>query len=105
MALGYTMVYGIILLLNFTYGIYHWARTFHGLLWYSCSCAPIAALWQSAVCVVLGVAINKCLRAAQGGAAPVLITAIGVSYFLESGSQLLLALTRRWFRILSILRQ
>lgn len=86
-ALGYTMVYGIVKLINFAhgdvfmvgafigyFGFVHW-----GLPW------PLAVLVSMAVCALLGVTIERVayrpLRYAPRIVA--LISAIGVSFFLE----------------------
>ncbi len=92
-ALGYTMVYGIAKMLNFAHGdvimvggyISLIAMTQLGLP------GPIAVLLAMAVCTVLGVTIEglayKPLRSAPSLA--VLITAIGVSYFLQNSALLI----------------
>lgn len=87
-ALGYTMVYGIAKMLNFAHGdiIMVGAYTLllstsrFGLPWY------FAILLCVVVCCVLGVSIEKIAYKPLRGASPltVLITAIGVSYFLQS---------------------
>ncbi len=92
-ALGYTMVYGIAKMLNFAHGdiimigayvSYFMLSSFHLPV-------PVSVLGAAAVCTLLGVTIErlayKPLRGASGLA--VLITAIGVSYFLQNGAQLL----------------
>ena len=91
-ALGYTMVYGIAKMLNFAHGdvimvgayVSFYATSLYGLpTWASVVVAAI-------VCTVLGVTIErlayKPLRTAPSLA--VLITAIGVSYFLQNAAQL-----------------
>ena len=87
-ALGYTMVYGIAKMLNFAHGdvimvggyISFFAMTQYGFP------APIALLLSIIVCTILGITIErlayKPLRNATSLA--VLITAIGVSYFLQN---------------------
>ena len=92
-ALGYTMVYGIAKMLNFAHGdvimvgsyIAFFALTKFGLPF------PLAVLTAILVCTVLGVVIErlayKPLR--QAPSLAVLITAIGVSYFLQNGAQIL----------------
>lgn len=88
MALGYTMVYGIAKMLNFAHG----DIIMVGAYTVSVVCSvlgmpPIAAVLASAVvCTVLGVTIEKIAYKPLRGASPlaVLITAIGVSYFLQS---------------------
>ena len=80
-ALGYTMVYGIIKLINFAHGDIYMLGAYVGFI----SIAQLAMV----VCGVLGVIIEriayKPLRNATRIAA--LITAIGVSYFLEYSTQ------------------
>ena len=92
-ALGYTMVYGIAKMLNFAHGdvimvgayVCFFAVANYGL-------NPILGiLLAMAVCTCLGIIIEKLaykpLR--QAPSLAVLITAIGVSYFLQNGAQLL----------------
>ena len=92
-ALGYTMVYGIAKMLNFAHGdiimigayVAFFALTYFHLPF------PVVVLVSVAVCTVLGVVIErlayKPLR--QASSLSVLITAIGVSYFLQNTAQLL----------------
>ena len=92
-ALGYTMVYGIAKMLNFAHGdiimvgayIAFFAITKFTLPF------PLAVLAAVVVCTMLGVVIErlayKPLR--QAPSLAVLITAIGVSYFLQNGAQIL----------------
>ena len=90
-ALGYTMVYGIIKLINFAHGDIYMLGAYVGFI----SIAQLhlgffpALLLAMVVCGVLGVIIEriayKPLRNATRIAA--LITAIGVSYFLEYYTQ------------------
>ena len=92
-ALGYTMVYGIAKMLNFAHGdvimvggyVSLLSVTALGLPWWA------GVLLAMLVCTVLGVVIEglayRPLRAAPSLA--VLITAIGVSYFLQNAALLL----------------
>ncbi len=92
-ALGYTMVYGIAKMLNFAHGdvimiggyISLMAMNALGLPWW------LAVIMAIVVCTVLGVVIEglayKPLRSAPSLA--VLITAIGVSYFLQNSALLI----------------
>ena len=92
-ALGYTMVYGIAKMLNFAHGdvimvgayICFFAVTNFNLP------PVIGILLAMLLCTVLGIVIErlayKPLR--QATSLAVLITAIGVSYFLQNGAQLL----------------
>ncbi|MGB9791994.1 MAG: branched-chain amino acid ABC transporter permease [Thermacetogeniaceae bacterium] len=91
-ALGYTMVYGIIGLINFAHGDVFMIGAFVGYLGYSSWGLPwpLAVIVAMGVCAVLGVVIERIayrpLRYAPKIAA--LISAIGVSFFLEYGSSL-----------------
>ncbi len=92
-ALGYTMVYGIAKMLNFAHGdvimvggyISILAMNSLGMPWY------LALLIAMVLCAVLGTVIEglayKPLRSAPKLA--VLITAIGVSYFLQNAALLI----------------
>ena len=92
-ALGYTMVYGIAKMLNFAHGdiIMIGAYVAFFALSYFHLPLPVVVLVSVAVCTVLGVVIErlayKPLR--QASSLSVLITAIGVSYFLQNTAQLL----------------
>ncbi len=89
-ALGYTMVYGIAKMLNFAHGDVIMIGGYVSLVaMTSLGLPPIAAvLLAMAVCTVLGILIEglayKPLRGAPSLA--VLITAIGVSYFLQNAA-------------------
>ncbi len=90
-ALGYTMVYGIIKLINFAHGDIYMLGAYFGFLaitYLNVGFFP-AILIAMVGCAILGVTIEriayKPLRHATRIAA--LITAIGVSYFLEAGTQ------------------
>ena len=92
-ALGYTMVYGIAKMLNFAHGdviMIGAYVAFFALMNFGMSIIP-ATLLAIVCCTVLGVVIEKLaykpLR--QASSLAVLITAIGVSYFLQNGAQLL----------------
>ncbi len=91
-ALGYTMVYGIILLLNFAHGDIIMVGGY--LAWIALSVLglhpALAVLMSVGGCMFLGVLIDKIAYAPLRDAPrlSILITAIGVSYFLENGGQL-----------------
>ena len=93
-ALGYTMVYGIILLLNFAHGdIIMFGSYVAWIALVQLGLNPaIAVLFAVFGCVVLGVLIDKVAYAPlrEAPRLSILITAIGVSYLLENGVQLLL---------------
>lgn len=87
-ALGYTMVYGIAKMLNFAHGdvIMIGAYSAFVALYRANLPLPIALIISIIICTLLGVIIErlayKPLRRASSLA--VLITAIGVSYFLQN---------------------
>ena len=92
-ALGYTMVYGIAKMLNFAHGdviMIGAYIAFFAIMNFGLPLIP-AVLLAILACTVLGVVIErlayKPLR--QAPSLAVLITAIGVSYFLQNGAQLL----------------
>ena len=91
-ALGHTLVYGIILLLNFAHGdIIMVGAYISWLVMSKLGLNPAIAVVLSIVgCMLLGVLIDKVAYAPLRDAPrlSILITAIGVSYFLENGSQL-----------------
>ncbi len=92
-ALGYTMVYGIAKMLNFAHGDVIMIGAYSVIVTVSSLGLPpvIAILIGIAFCALLGVSIEflayKPLRKASSLA--VLITAIGVSYFLQNIAQLI----------------
>ena len=92
-ALGYTMVYGIILLLNFAHGDIIMVGAYISWLVMSVLGLPpfVAVVLSIVGCMLLGMLIDKVAYAPLRDAPrlSILITAIGVSYFLENGSQLL----------------
>ena len=88
-ALGYTMVYGIAKMLNFAHGDVIMVGGYAAItMMLSVSSNPLlAVLVAIVVCTVLGVTIERiAYRPLRGAASPlaVLITAIGVSYFLQN---------------------
>lgn len=89
-ALGYTMVYGIAKMLNFAHGDIIMVGGYTVLVFLSIN--PILAIVASIIfCVLLGVLVEKIAYKPLRGASPlaVLITAIGVSYLLQSLSQII----------------
>jgi len=92
-ALGYTMVYGIAKMLNFAHGDVIMIGAYVCFFAVSKNNLPpaVGVLAAVVVCTVLGMVIEKLaykpLRAAPSLA--VLITAIGVSYFLQNAALLL----------------
>ena len=101
MALGYSMVYGIAKMLNFAHGDIIMVGAYIAFYAIKSAHLPVfAAVLLSVVgCTVLGVLIEriayKPLR--QASSLSILITAIGVSYFLENGAQLLFTANTKFF--------
>ncbi len=92
-ALGYTMVYGIAKMLNFAHGDIIMVGAF--MCFFASGSFGLPALagvaLAIAVCTVLGMVIERLAYKPLRGAASlaVLITAIGVSYLLQNGAQIL----------------
>ena len=89
-ALGYTMVYGIAKMLNFAHGDIIMVGGYAILVFVAIN--PILAILFSIVfCIMMGIAIEKAAYKPLRGSSPlaVLITAIGVSYFLQSLAQII----------------
>ena len=88
-ALGYTMVYGIAKMLNFAHGDIIMVGAYVVFMAMSSGGVPAlpAVLLSIVVCTVLGVVIERvAYKPLRNAASPlaVLITAIGVSYFLQN---------------------
>lgn len=102
-ALGYTMVYGIAKMINFAHGDIIMVGAYAVLISVTVLKLPLAAALVVGVlvCAVLGVLIEKIAYKPLRKAPPlaVLITAIGVSYFLQSASLLLFSSEKRTFPI------
>ena len=100
-ALGYTMVYGIAKMLNFAHGdvIMIGAYVSFCTMQYMGLPAILSVVLAMAVCTVLGIVIEglayKPLR--QAPSLAVLITAIGVSYFLQNLALLIWGSTPKSF--------
>lgn len=91
-ALGYTMVYGIAKMLNFAHGDIIMVGGYMIFVTMSATGNPILGLLAAVIfCTVLGVTIEKIAYKPLRGASPlaVLITAIGVSYLLQSTAQII----------------
>lgn len=92
-ALGYTMVYGIAKMLNFAHGDVIMVGAFMMFIALTRMSLPpvLCIIIGTIICTILGVIIEKLaykpLRNATSLA--VLITAIGVSYFLQNSAQLI----------------
>lgn len=92
-ALGYTMVYGIAKMLNFAHGDVIMIGSFVVFITTSATGMNplLAVLLSVVVCTILGMVIERLAYKPLRGASPlaVLITAIGVSYFLQNIALLL----------------
>ena len=92
-ALGYTMVYGIAKMLNFTHGdvIMVGAYISFCVTQYLGMPALVSVLAAMIVCTVLGIVIERLAYKPLRGATKlaVLITAIGMSYLLQNSAQLI----------------
>ena len=91
-ALGYTMVYGIAKMLNFAHGDIIMVGGYTIYVWMNLTGNPwIAIAFAVVFCVLLGFTVEKVAYKPLRGASPlaVLITAIGVSYFLQSLAQII----------------
>lgn len=91
-ALGYTMVYGIAKMLNFAHGDIIMVGAYAILVTINANGHPLLGVVAAVVvCTVVGIVIEKVAYKPLRGASPlaVLITAIGVSYFLQSIAQLI----------------
>ena len=92
-ALGYTMVYGIAKMLNFAHGDVIMVGAFMTYTFTSRMGVPpvVSILLAMVVCTLLGILIEGlAYRPLRGTSSlAVLITAIGVSYFLQNAAQLI----------------
>lgn len=98
-ALGYTMVYGICKMLNFAHGDVIMVGAYTLSIAMSTLHFPpfLSIITSMVVCALLGVAIERIAYKPLRQASPlaVLITAIGVSYFLQSSALLIFGSTQR----------
>ncbi len=103
-ALGYTMVYGIAKMLNFAHGDVIMVGGYISFSVMSYLNLPgwLSVIISVVVCTILGIVIEglayKPLRTA--GSLAVLITAIGVSYFLQNAALLIWGATPKVYRSL-----
>ncbi len=91
-ALGYTMVYGIAKMLNFAHGDVIMVGGYMIFVTLTATGSPILGIIAAVIfCTILGVTIEKIAYKPLRGASPlaVLITAIGVSYLLQSTAQII----------------
>ena len=101
-ALGYTMVYGIAKMLNFAHGDVIMVGAY--VAFYSTSSfglpAWLSVILSMAICTMLGIIIERLAYKPLRGVSSlaVLITAIGVSYFLQNAALLLFGSTPKVFK-------
>ena len=91
-ALGYTMVYGIAKMLNFAHGDIIMVGGYILYVTMTMMGNPLLGLFVAVIlCMLLGITIEKIAYKPLRGASPlaVLITAIGVSYLLQSSAQMI----------------
>ncbi len=106
-ALGYSMVYGIIMLLNFAHGDIIMVGGYVAMLTIAAGVHPILAVILAILaCVVLGVMIDKVAYAPLRSSPRIslLITAIGVSFLLENLAQNIWGANARPFPNSSIIK-
>ncbi|MEE3437868.1 MAG: branched-chain amino acid ABC transporter permease [Lachnospiraceae bacterium] len=102
-AIGYTMVYGIAKMLNFAHGDVIMVGGFiaYTLIGTMALPTPVGILAAVVACTCLGILIEKIayrpLRKA-GSPLAVLITAIGVSYFLQNSAMLIFGTDTKMFK-------
>lgn len=109
-ALGYTMVYGVLRFINFAHGDVFMLGAFAALGLHKALGSAVASMpWPVALAVVLIASMAACAllgiliealayrRLRSGPRLNVLITAIGVSLFIEYSAQLLFGATQRPF--------
>ncbi len=91
-ALGYTMVYGIAKMLNFAHGDIIMVGGYTIYVFMMMTGHPFIAILAAIIfCTLLGITIERVAYKPLRGASPlaVLITAIGVSYLLQSLAQII----------------
>ncbi len=90
-ALGYTMVYGIAKMLNFAHGDIIMVGAYAIFVTLANTNLLVALVISILLCAVTGVVVEKLAYKPLRSASPlaVLITAIGVSYFLQGTAQLI----------------
>jgi branched-chain amino acid transport system permease protein len=106
-ALGYTMVYGVLRLINFAHGDVYMIGAYAGYYLSvrlqgggpSLFSALVVMLGSMAACAVLGILIERLAYrpVRRESRLTLLITAIGVSLFIENMAQLLFGATPRFF--------
>lgn len=101
-ALGYTMVYGIAKMLNFAHGDIIMVGGYTIFVFLNLTGMPLVAIFASIVfCTILGIVVERFAYRPLRGASPlaVLITAIGVSYLLQSLAQMIFGTAQKMVNI------
>lgn len=102
-ALGYTMVYGIAKMLNFAHGDIIMVGGYTVVVFFTMMKLPVIAGVAMAVivCMIIGIATERFAYRPLRGASPlaVLITAIGVSYLLQSVAQIIFGTSTKYASI------
>ncbi len=104
-ALGYTMVYGIAKMLNFAHGDVIMVGGYTIYVAMAQTGYPILGLAAAILfCMILGVTVEKLAYKPLRGASPlaVLITAIGVSYLLQSTAQMIFGSSPKMVTLLDL---
>ena len=100
-ALGYTMVYGIAKMLNFAHGDIIMVGGYVAFISMIELGLPsyVAVIMSILICTLLGITIEKVAYKPLRSATPlaVLITAIGVSYFLQNSALLIFGSSPKMF--------
>jgi branched-chain amino acid transport system permease protein len=106
-ALGYTMVYGVLRLINFAHGDVYMVGAYVGYYLSrklkgdepSLAAALVVMLGAMLACAILGIVIERFAYrpVRQAARLTLLITAIGVSLFLENAAQLLFGADPKFF--------
>ena len=99
-ALGYTMVYGIIKLINFAHGEFYMIGAFIGFVCITSGfpflvALPLAMLLSGLIAVLVERIVYRPIR--NAGRITALITALGISLFFQYGGQLFLGAEPRAF--------
>ena len=97
-ALGYTMVYGIAKMLNFAHGDIIMVGGYTIYVTMTSLGYPLLGLLAAVIfCVLLGITVEKVAYKPLRGASPlaVLITAIGVSYLLQSTALMIFGVAQK----------
>ena len=104
-ALGYTMVYGIAKMLNFAHGDVIMVGGYTIYVVMAQTGYPLLGLAAAILfCMILGITVEKLAYKPLRGASPlaVLITAIGVSYLLQSTAQMIFGSSPKMVTLLDL---